>query len=219
MFRFALLALALIWPVAAYAQPTTDAAIDEARADIARFCAADIQAFVKARRAEADPDARKTPEQEVLEKFENMFDRWATRPDLNLEAYIAKHARDVKEAARDRTSNPWFRRIIAEDRLRICIDGRAIKHYEDRPAYIVVQNKTKSTAKFMSRETNWGEIAPGKTEIYRFSYPFTETFRINVNGVDAYGPTTIDIQPRETYVLSFGDAGNALTLAQPPSQD
>ncbi len=219
MFRIALLALIVAATPIATAQPTTDAAIDAARADIARFCAADIQAFVKARKAEADPNARKTPEQEVLEKFEFMFARWATPPDRNLEAYIENYADALKRSARDRSSNPWLKRNLAEDRLRICIDGRAVSHFEDRQAYIVVQNKTKSPAKFMSENTNWGDIAPGETRVYHFSQPFTGAFRINVNGVDAYGPTTVNMKPRETYVLSFGDAGAALTLAQPPSQD
>lgn len=216
MFRIAL--LALIWPIAAHAQPKTDAEIDAARADIARFCAADIQAFVKARKAEENPDTKKTPEEQVVEQFEYMFSRWAPPPDLNLQAYISDHADNVKRFTRG-TPDPWMKRIMAEDRLRICMEGRAIRYYDDQQAYIVVQNRTKSPARFMSDDTNWGDIAPGETKIYDFSYPFSAAFRINVEGADAYGPTTVSMKPRETYVLSFGDAGDALTLAPLPPQD
>ena len=42
MLRIAPLALMLLWPSVAAAQPTTDVGIDTARADIARFSAAEI---------------------------------------------------------------------------------------------------------------------------------------------------------------------------------
>lgn len=219
MFRIALLALIVAATPIATAQPTTDAAIDAARADIARFCAAEIQAFVKARKAEVDPNRRKTPEQEVVETFENLLDPWGVPPDLNLAVNIEKHAEDrvAFKGFKDPTS--WPLKVLAEDRMRICINGRATKHYGERQTFVYVQNKTASTSKFMSGDTNWGEIEPGKTMLKRFTVPGRMTFRISVDGVDAYGPTTVEMKSGETLILSFGDAGKALTVAQPPPLD
>lgn len=214
MFRIALLALALALPSAATAQPTTDAAKDAARADIARFCAADIQAFVKARKAEDDPDRKKTPEQEVVETFENLFRPAATPPDIPLAADLQKYTKE--RIARDGYRSP---RALAEDRMRICINGRATRYYGESWTFVFVQNKTASTAKLMSEDASWGEIKPGKTTLQRFTSPRRMTFRITVDGVDAYGPTTVEMKPGETLFLSFGDAGKALTVAQPPPLD
>lgn len=219
MFRIALLALALAVPSVATAQPSTAADIDKARADIARFCAADIQAFVKARKAEADPNRTKTPEQEVVETFEYLFDRYSTPPDLNLAADIEKHAGDLKRLGRAPDPSGWTKRILAEDRMRICIKSSATKYYGEHETYVFVQNKTTSTAKLMSGDSHWGEIGPGETKRKRFSFSDRMTFHITVDGVAAYGPTTVDMKPGETLVMSFGDAGKALTVAQPPPLD
>lgn len=219
MFRIALLALALAWPSAAVAQPKTATAIDTARADIARFCAGEIQSFVKARKVEAEPNRKKTPEEEVIEIFEYLFSEWSVPPDLNLVADIDDHARDLKTMGREKDPGNWAKRILAETRMRICINSRATKHHGEQQSFILVQNKTASTAKFMWGTTNWGELEPGKTSLQRFQSPDRRTFHINVDDVVAYGPTTVEMKAGETLVMSFGDAGKALTVAQPPPLD
>lgn len=218
MLRMTVLALLLIWPSNSAAQPTTPEGLDKARADVARFCAAEIQNYVKARKVEAGPNAKKSPEQEVFEVFEHLLGRWSSPPDLNLMIDIKEHA-DALTRRRGQDPDVWLTRIMAEDRLRICVNGRAIRHYGELETYVVLQNKTASTAKLMSGSTNWGEIGPGENKLYRFARALSMTFRISVNDVDAYGPAVVKMTAGQTVVLTFGERDTALSVAQPPSLD
>lgn len=224
MFRIALLALIVAASPAAIAQPTTDAAIDAARADIARFCASEIQAFVKIHRSDPDEYARRTPEQLAAERIEYLFGVAAGPPDVNYHSDLEVYADELRQNARNGRPPPMFARAQADIRLRICVNGRAQMYYGDRNTNIVVQNRTKSPAKLVQLfpsdfKMTVGVIQPGATEVERIRFSDAVVYSVTVDDAPAYGPTTVQAKPGETIVLTFGDDGNALAIAQPPSLD